>query len=147
MKFRTCERYCSECGEGAFHIQPSVCDFNFPNKTSCWEWAWHDLLNFLTVNLRDYSFHNYINWSGFHLQVHISPLLWKTFTLKVLRWTENCICDTFPSPWHDLIIGPSMKKNPPNKLSNKTLSPDEKIFLEESPSLHSPLVEGRWLPF
>ena len=36
-------------------------------------------LNLLTINLKDESFHNSIEWSGLYLQVNIPPWLGKLF--------------------------------------------------------------------
>ena len=54
-------------------------------------------LNLLTVNLKDESFHNSIEWSGLYLQVNIPPCLGKSFRITVFRLLENAFCET-PSP-------------------------------------------------
>ena len=54
-------------------------------------------LNLLTINLKDKSFHNSIEWSGLHLQVNIPPWLGNIFRLTVFRLLENRFCKT---PFH-----------------------------------------------
>ena len=50
-------------------------------------------LKLLTVNFKDESFHNSIEWSGIYLQVNILPWLRKIFKLL-----ENVFRET-PSPF------------------------------------------------
>ena len=51
-------------------------------------------LNVLTINLKDKSFHNSIEWSRLYLQVNISPWLGKFFRFTVFRFLENAFCET-----------------------------------------------------
>ena len=51
-------------------------------------------LNFLTINLKDESFHESIEWSGFCLQVNIPSWLGKIFKFTVFRLLKNTFCET-----------------------------------------------------
>ena len=51
-------------------------------------------LKLLTINLKDESFHNSIEWSGLYLQVNIPPWLGKIFKFTVFRLLENAFCET-----------------------------------------------------
>ena len=51
-------------------------------------------LNLLTVNLKDESFHNSMEWSGLYLQVNIPPWLRKIFRYTLFRLLENAFCET-----------------------------------------------------
>ena len=51
-------------------------------------------LNLLTVNLKDESFHNSMEWSGLYLQVNIPPWLRKIFRFTLFRLLENAFCET-----------------------------------------------------
>ena len=51
-------------------------------------------LKLLTINLKDESFHNSIEWSGLYLQVNIAPWFGKIFTFTVLRLLKNGFCET-----------------------------------------------------
>ena len=49
-------------------------------------------LKLLTRNLKDESFHNFIEWSELYLQVNIPPWLGKNFKFTVFRLLENEFC-------------------------------------------------------
>ena len=54
------------------------------------------LWNLLTINLKDESFHNSVEWSRLYLQVN-NPSLEKKFRFTVFRLPENAFCETpFP---------------------------------------------------
>ena len=46
-------------------------------------------LKLLTVNLKDESFHNFIEWPGLYLQVNIPPWLGENVRFTVFRLLEN----------------------------------------------------------
>ena len=50
----------------------------------------------LTINLKDESFHNLIEWSELYLQMNIPPWLSKNFRFTVFRLLENAFCETPP---------------------------------------------------
>ena len=51
-------------------------------------------LNLLTINLKDESFRNSLEWSGLYLQVNIPPWLETAFRFTVFRLLENASCET-----------------------------------------------------
>ena len=64
-----------------------------------------ELCNLLTINLKDKSYHNSIDWSQLYFQVYISPE-----KSSDLQWSDlwKYIFEIFPTPWHDPIISPLM---------------------------------------
>ena len=54
-------------------------------------------LNLLSINLKNKSFHNSLEWPGLYLQVNISTWLGKIFKFTVFRLLENAFCK-IPSP-------------------------------------------------
>ena len=60
-------------------------------------------LNLLLINLKDESFHNFIEWLGLYLQVNIPACLGNVFKLQCSNyWKMHFV--KLPPPWYDLII-------------------------------------------
>ena len=74
-------------------------------------WTWCNLWILLTINLKDQSFHNSVEWSGFYLQVKIPTWLGKFVLSALFKLLKNVFLKL--PPWHDSIISPPMKNNPP----------------------------------
>ena len=121
MKSWTSETYCAEC---AFQIQHSIYAFNFPNNISRWGWTWHNLWNIVTVNLKEWFFHNSINWSRFYLQVYNSRLLGKIFRFTVFRLLGNAFVNLSLPLGTNWSLIPLCRKIPQYcKLANKNFLP------------------------
>ena len=67
-------------------------------------WTWRNLRNVVIINLKNKSFHNSIDWSGFSIQF-IFLHDWENFSLvKSLEYWEMHL--KLSRPWHDLITNP-----------------------------------------
>ena len=115
----------------------------------------HNLWKLLTINLKDKSLHNSIDWSGFHLQVYIQPWLGKTFRFTVFRLLEKHL-------WNSSILGmiwsliPHVEQQPPHKFAQKVCFPIccekhffRKVFphtVDTMPLLLSKVMWGYVLP-
>ena len=119
MKSWTLEAYCAE---NVFQIQPPICAVNFPSNMLKSDRTWHDLWNFLTINLKNKSFHNSIDSTGIYLQVYIPSRLAKFLWFTVSRFLESAFVK-LPHPWHDLIINPLCGTGIPHKFAQKSLFP------------------------
>ena len=57
--------------------------------------------------------------------------IFHVYTVQII--TGKCVSETFPPSLHDLIIRPCVKQFP-HKFSQKSLFPNQKIFLEKKSS-------------
>ena len=78
MKSQTLEAYCAK---DVLQIETPICAVKCPSHMSESGWPWHSLWNFLTINLKNKSFHNFLDWSGLYLQVCISSYTQNYFYL------------------------------------------------------------------
>ena len=64
-------------------------------------WIWHRLWNLLTINLKNNSFHNSVDWAELYLQVYIPSQLGKIFRYTVLNYWEMYLWNstTFGKIW------------------------------------------------
>ena len=110
------------------------CGFNLSNNTSIPKvreiGRWQDLWNFLTINPKDKSFHNFVECSGLYLKC-VSPMVGGNLQIYIVQITRDCIWEPFPPPWHDMIIILLMKNIPCRKRFFLTW----KGFLEKKYSL------------
>ena len=98
------------CAKGVFQIRLPISGVNFPNNISIPQlepasrnWTLHNLWNLLTINFKDKSFHNSIEWSGLYLHANIQPD-GENFQIYSVKITGKCISVTLLlPPWHDLL--------------------------------------------
>ena len=113
---------------GVFRIQHPISGVNFSNHISIPNDTTLKPLKLLTINLKDESFHNSIEWPKLYLQVNIPPRwekfpdlqcsdYWKMHFVKLLL------------PWYDMIIGRPMYNNPPTNFPHK-ICPSWKAYWE-----------------
>ena len=116
--------------KGAFQIQPTICGVNFSNNILIPYIAWHNLWNLLTINLKDKSFHYFIEWTTFKLGFNhgcekFSNLqcsdYWKIYFLEL------------PPTWNDLIFSFPIYNNPSINLPQKHCPLMESSFCKKVP--------------
>ena len=96
-------------------------------------------LNFLTINLKDESFLKSLELSGVNLQVDIPPWSGKIFRFTVFTLLENAFCEILSPLVCSDHHSPHVQQSH-YKFSSQNLSPDEKHFLEKSPSSRYPIL-------
>ena len=98
-------------------------------------WIWHRLWNLLTINLKNNSFHNSVDWAELYLQVYIPSQLGKIFRCTVFKLLGNVFMK-LRHLWEDLIINSSCRTTPLHKFASKnyTLSVIKSFFLEKDPT-------------
>ena len=87
-----------------FLMQYPICTVNFTNMSRS-DSTWNNLWNLLTINFKYKYFHNF--GQGFIFKyISLHDLKRKNDYWKMYLWNS-------PNPWHDLIINPPCRTNPP----------------------------------
>ena len=83
----------------------SIWAVNFTNNTSRPGWTWCNYWKPLTINFKNKSFHNFVDWFELYFQMYITLWLAKILRFTVFRLLENAFVELV-LPYHDLIINP-----------------------------------------
>ena len=125
-------------------MQSPICAVDFTNNTSRSGWACPDLSNLLTINLKNKSFNNSVEWSCLYFQVYIPPWLAKVLKFAVFRLFEHAFVKLF-HPWHDWPLIPYLQQHP-HKFVPRNLFPIgygkllQKAICNEKPLEESPSI-------
>ena len=117
------------CGEGVFQIQSPICGVYFSknisipqarvNKRETELDSIFETSQPLTVRINP----SIILQNGLDLFSSVSPTMARAnFQIYTVQITGKCICETFPSLLHDLIIRPHVKQIP-HKISKNSFFP------------------------
>ena len=114
------------CGEGVFQIQSPICGVYFSENTPGQgqqdrNWTWLNLWNFSTINRKDKSSHNTIEWFGFILKCFSHYGQGKFSDLHCSNYWKMHLWN-FSFILHDLIIRPHVKQTP-HKISKNSFFP------------------------
>ena len=86
----------------------SIWAVNFTNNTSRPGWTWYNYWKLLTINFKNKSFHNSVDWFELYLQLYITLWLAKILRFTVFRLLKNAFVELV-LPYHDLVINPQCR--------------------------------------